>query len=71
MSRPSREEYSSTSPVPRIKDNVGSQSHHPFGRVDISEKTKVKEKEQLNNVCVKVGPRVLYPPRETTSMVTK
>ena len=36
----SRVEISNISPVPGIKDNVGSQSHHPFGRVDILEKTK-------------------------------
>lgn len=39
MSQPSIEEYTSTSPVPGIKDNVGSQSHHPFGRVDSLEKS--------------------------------
>ena len=38
MSQPSIEDYTSTSPVPGIKDNVGSQSHHPFGRVDSLEK---------------------------------
>ena len=51
MSQPSIEEYSSTSPVPGIKDNVGSQSHHLFGRVDIPEKTKLKEKEYPESVC--------------------
>lgn len=39
MSQPSIEEYSSTSPVPGIKDTVGSQSHHLFGRVDSLEKS--------------------------------
>ena len=34
--------FSSTSPVHGIKDNVGSQSHHPFGRVDIPEKLRTK-----------------------------
>ena len=52
MSRPSREEYSSTSPVPGIKDNVGSQSHHPFGRVDILENSfKPKVEDELECVC--------------------
>ena len=50
MSQPSIEEYTSTSPVPGIKDNVGSQSHHPFGRVDIPEKTKQKL-ENNESVC--------------------
>ena len=40
---PSREwKISNISPVPGIKDNVGSQSHHPFGRVDIPEKLRTK-----------------------------
>ena len=51
MSQPSIEEYTSTSPVPGIKDNVGSQSHHPFGRVNIPEKTKLKRREYNKRVC--------------------
>ena len=42
--------FSNISPVPGIKDNVGSKSHHPFGRVDISEKTKQKL-ENNESVC--------------------
>ena len=42
MSQPSIEVCTSTSPVPGLKDNVGSQSHHPFGRVDIPEKLRTE-----------------------------
>ena len=43
-------ETSNISPVPGIKDNVGSQSHHPFCRIDILEKSKQKL-ENNENVC--------------------
>ena len=48
----SRVEISNISSVPWIKDNVGSQSHHPFGHVDIPEKTKQKLE---NNECLCEG----------------
>ena len=52
MSQPSIEEYTSTSPVPGIKDNVGSQSHHPFGRVDILENSfNLKAEHEHKCVC--------------------
>ena len=55
MSQPFESVFTSTSLVPGIQDNVGSQSHHPFGRVDIPEKLRTEYEKRNIRVCVSEG----------------